>query len=221
MNGGELGVGNDSTSRDNFLVRLPNLRNGCEPFSKHLPGLGEKMTTTQQLLSLPDDGIERELIRGELREEPMMRKSRLQARAEASLVGLLGMWLNTAPGGEVYSGEVGCILRRAPDSTVGINVAYLSSEQESAQSDVMTFVEGPPTLAVEILSPSDKHERITEKVDEYLDCGVALVWVVDPHFHTVTVHHRDIAPELFNENQDLTAEPHLPGFQVAVKEIFA
>jgi Uma2 family endonuclease len=180
-----------------------------------------QLMTTGELLALPDDGIERELIRGGLREKPATRKRRLQARTEASIAGLIGHWLETAPGGTVYSGEVGCILRRDPDSTVGIDVAFLSSEQESAQADATTSLEGPPTLAVEILSPSDKHERITEKVDEYLNCGVELVWVVDPHFRTVTVHRRDAAPELFNENQNLIAEPHLPGFDVAVREIFA
>lgn len=180
-----------------------------------------QLMTTEELLALPEDSIDRELTRGELREEPRTRRSRLHARTEARLAGLLQEWLKAVRGGTVYSGEVGCILRRDPDSTVGIDVAYLSQEQESAQSDTTTLIESPPTLAVEILSPSDKHERITEKVDEYLDCGADLVWIVDPHFRTVTVHQRGCAPELFNENQKLTAEPHLPGFGVAVKEIFS
>jgi hypothetical protein len=35
--------------------------------------------TTAQLLALPDDGVERELIRGELRERPTTRRNRLHA----------------------------------------------------------------------------------------------------------------------------------------------
>lgn len=180
-----------------------------------------QLMTTEELLALPQDDISRELIRGELREEPMTRRSRLHARTEARIARLIGNWAGRGECGAAYSGEVGCILRRDPDSTVGIDVAYLSQDQEAAQSDATTLIEGPPTLAVEILSPSDKYERIIEKIDEYLDCGADLVWIVDPHFRTVTVHQRGRAPELFNEKQELTAEPHLPGFKVAVKDIFS
>ncbi|MEO8499100.1 MAG: Uma2 family endonuclease, partial [Planctomycetota bacterium] len=77
-----------------------------------------------------------------------------------------------------------------------------------------------PVLAVEILSPSDKLESVNEKVDEYLATGVALVWVVDPHFQTVTVFQSGVEPELFNKEQILTAGPHLPGLSIAVKAIF-
>jgi Uma2 family endonuclease len=49
---------------------------------------------------------------------------------------------------------------------------------------------------------------------------VALVWIIDPVLRTVTVCRPDAEPALFNVNQELTAEPHLPGFRVAVAEIF-
>ena len=71
-----------------------------------------------------------------------------------------------------------------------------------------------------ILSPSDKHEEIVEKIELYLTTGVAMVWVVDPDLRTVAVHRPDTAPVLFNVLQELTAEPHLPGFRVPVAEFF-
>jgi hypothetical protein len=49
--------------------------------------------TTEQLLSLPDDGIERDLVRGELRERPMTKRNRRRSRVEARLALLLGKWL--------------------------------------------------------------------------------------------------------------------------------
>lgn len=86
--------------------------------------------------------------------------------------------------------------------------------------DETTLVDGPPVLAVEILSPSDKQEEIDEKVAEYLAAGVALVWVVNARFRTVTVFRADAEPELFNVRQELSAEPHLPNFRVAVRDLF-
>jgi Uma2 family endonuclease len=70
------------------------------------------------------------------------------------------------------------------------------------------------------MSPSDKHEDVTEKVEEFLDAGVALVWILDPDFDTVTVHRPNNQPQLFNREDELTAEPHLPGFRVRVVELF-
>jgi Uma2 family endonuclease len=62
--------------------------------------------------------------------------------------------------------------------------------------------------------------EIAEKVDVYLECGVKLVWVVDVRFRTVTVYRADAEPQLFNVDQELSGEPHLPAFRVAVGSMF-
>src|SRR3954451_18482035 len=79
--------------------------------------------TTEELFALPDDGIDRELIRGQLRERPMTKRNRRHSRIEASVAHLLKEWLERQPGprGEVVSGEAGFRIRRDPDTTVGID----------------------------------------------------------------------------------------------------
>jgi Uma2 family endonuclease len=111
-------------------------------------------------------------------------------------------------------------LRRNPDSTVGIDVAYISAELAAGTPEGARLIDGVPVLAVEILSPSDKQEEIAEKVREYLDVSVPLVWVVEPVFRTVTVYCPGAEPELFNVRHDLSGDPHLPGFRVPVADIF-
>lgn len=179
--------------------------------------------TLAEFLALPEDGeVERELIRGEVRERPMTKRSRLHAKTQARLSKILGVWLDSlpVPKGELYAGEVGCILRRDPASNVGIDVAYFSAETVAAQTDSTSMVEGVPVLAVEILSPSDKQEDIAEKVDLYLETGVALVWILDPHFKTVVVHRGDVEPQLFNIKQSVRDVPQLPGLSLDVKDLF-
>ena len=41
--------------------------------------------------------------------------------------------------------------------------------------------DAPPLLAVEILSPDDRHTEVREKLEEYRIWGVPHVWLVDPH----------------------------------------
>ncbi len=43
----------------------------------------------------------------------------------------------------------------------------------------------PPDLAVEVISPTDKWSVIIEKVGEYQEAGVKLVWLVDPNSQVV------------------------------------
>jgi Uma2 family endonuclease len=76
-------------------------------------------------------------------------------------------------------------------------------------------------LAVEVLSPTDKQEEIIEKIESYLEAGVRFLWLAEARFRTITVHRPDAPPQLFNEAQFIDAEPHLPGFRVAVSEFFA
>ena len=153
----------------------------------------------------------------------MSTRTPIHSRIEANLSRLLGNWLLDLPEprGQVLAGEARFRLRREADTVVGIDVSYISPERAAATSENAKFVDGPPVLAVEILSPSDTHERITDKVREYLEAGVPLVWVVDPSFTTVGVHKPDSEPESFNIKKKLTGEPLLPGLKIAVAEIFA
>jgi Uma2 family endonuclease len=178
--------------------------------------------TAEELLALPEDGIDRWLIRGQLREKPMTKRNRFHARLEARIAHLLSAWLDSQPQprGEVLSGEAGVILRRDPDTTVGIDVVYVSAQLAAAQTSETSMIEGVPTLAVEVSSPSDQEEETNEKIEDYLECGVPLVWLVDPHFQTITVYETGKPPMLYNIEQTISAEPHLPGFRVPMTHIF-
>jgi Uma2 family endonuclease len=180
--------------------------------------------TTAELLAMPDDdSVERWLIDGELWEIPMTKRNRFHSRIMVRVGKLLDNWLDgqPEPRGAVLCGEAGVRLRQEPDTTVGVDVVYVSAETLAQQTDESTLIEGLPVLVVEILSPSDTQEIIDQKMDTYRGAGVPLIWVIDPHDQTVTVYRPDAAPELVNVNQDLTAEPHLPGFRVSVATLFA
>jgi Uma2 family endonuclease len=178
--------------------------------------------TTEELLSLPEDGTDRWLIAGELRERPVTKRNRYHSRSMARVCKLLEDWREAQPEprGQVLVGEAGVILGRDPDTTVGIDVTYISAEVMARQTDVSTMVEGIPTLVAEILSPNDTIEDINEKIDVYLAAKVPIVWIIDPHRQSVTVHQPGEPSRLLNVGDELSAEPHLPGFRVAIKQIF-
>lgn len=53
--------------------------------------------TTEELLAMPEDGVDRWLIRGQLREKPKVLHTRGHARTEASIAHLLLNWLDKQP----------------------------------------------------------------------------------------------------------------------------
>jgi Uma2 family endonuclease len=177
--------------------------------------------TAEDLASMPDDGIERELVRGELRERPMTMRSALHGETQMNIGYELKRWLvrQPTPRGKIVGGETGFRLRQSPVTYVGIDVAYISAEMAAGHDRKERFLDGPPVLAVEILSPSDLHERIVEKVELYLEFGT-VVWVADPDFRTVAVHRAGEAPVTYNDRQELDGEPYVPGFRVRVAQLF-
>jgi Uma2 family endonuclease len=178
--------------------------------------------TTEELLALPDEGMERWLIAGELRERPMTVRNRFHSRAMICVGTELELWLRQQPPprGQVLGGEVGVRLSRDPDTTVGVDVVYVSTDVIVRQTDETTLIDGVPTLAVEILSPNDTIEEIHEKITVYQSAGVPLVWVLNPYDRTVTVYRPDAEPDSFNVREELSGEPRLPGFRVPVARLF-
>lgn len=181
------------------------------------------LMTTEQLLAMPDDGVEHWLIRGQLREKPKEYRDRWSARTLARVAHFLEDWreLQSEPRGSVLGGNVGVRLRSAPDTTVGVDVIYISAEVATRNPDDATIIDGVPVLAVEILSPNDTVSEIHEKIDEYLAAGVPLVWIIKPRHRTLTIYRPGQEPEFVNARQELSGEPHLPGFGVRVADLFA
>jgi Uma2 family endonuclease len=178
--------------------------------------------TTEELLALPEDGMERWLLAGELKERPMTKRNRFHCKAMACITTELEIWRRQQPEprGDVLTGDLGVRLRRDPDTTFGVDVAYISADVLARQTEDSTIIDGVPLLAVEILSPNDVLEDVDDKIDAYLAAGVPLVWVVSPRRRTVTVHAPGDEPVLLDVRQELSAEPHLPGFRVPVRRLF-
>jgi Uma2 family endonuclease len=77
-----------------------------------------------------------------------------------------------------------------------------------------------PDLAVEVVSPNDTYEEVEEKLADYFDAGVPLVWIVTPKTRTVLVYQADGTARRLRDTDDLTADPVIPGFKVRIANLF-
>jgi Uma2 family endonuclease len=91
----------------------------------------------------------------------------------------------------------------------------------------MRFLEGAPTFAVEVRSEGDYGSSAVEaalagkRADDFA-AGTLVVWDVDPLAETITVYRSDRSEAvIYGNGQVAEAEPAVPGWQVAVDEIFS
>jgi Uma2 family endonuclease len=158
-----------------------------------------------------------ELVRGEVIELPPPMKR--HGIVTIDVGGILRAFTIQRNKGYVTGNDAGVILERDPDTVRGPDVAVYE-DAESFDETHPKYGEVPPRLAVEVLSPNDRADRIQRKITDYLRNGVELVWVVDAEEKTVTVYRADNGPRVLQEQDEITGEDVLPGFRCAVAEFF-
>lgn len=82
------------------------------------------------------------------------------------------------------------------------------------------FFPGPPDLAVEVLSPSDRASAVAEKVELWLKSGCRAVWIVDPHREKASVYLLEAGYVVSRETGVLRDDAMLPGFELPVAELW-
>lgn len=195
------------------------------------PPPAKKVYTEADLLAMPEDGITRWLVGGQIVEKgrdsesaTVTARNKYHTRVQTRISYLLETWCDAQPEprGTVHSGEAGVRLREDPMLTVGIDLVYLAPEISARvmADEESTMIRAVPTLAVEILSPSNTVESNQEKIDLYLKAGVPQVWMLDSHFRTVTVYRPGHEPVMLNATQELDGGADLPGFRTPVSSIF-
>jgi len=77
-----------------------------------------------------------------------------------------------------------------------------------------------PDLAIEVLSPTNSRSEKERKLREYFSAGTRLVWYFDMKTRTVSVHTSPEEHSVLDDSQTLDGGDVLPGFTVALRELF-
>jgi Uma2 family endonuclease len=150
---------------------------------------------------------------GEVVEKPMGTKQHGQ------LQGRFFMLLNAfAEAQGLYLGtELHCELKLNGQTAYRLPDVAMS---EASRFNEGNYHVGAPTLAIEILSPEDRMQRVLEKARDYFANGSQLVWVVDPAERNVMVVYPDRVPRIFDEGEELSGAPVWPELKVDLAKAF-
>ena len=98
------------------------------------------------------------------------------------------------------------------------DISFIKADR--APTEDSGYLEMAPDLVVEVNSPNDKSKNVREKVQLWLNAGVATVWVVEPTSKEVTVYRRGETPTVFSAESESTGGDSLPGFSCKVALFF-
>ena len=175
--------------------------------------------TYEDLLALPDDGMRHELIDGEHFVTPA------PSWPHQIIVGNLHRLIAN----HVHAQRLGVIF------VAPLDVVF--TKHDVVEPDVLFFTpegfkthvgtrnaEGPPDLAVEVLSPSTRRRDEMIKRRLYERMGVGEYWIVDPEIEALKVFRLKAAryerTELRLEDGDVLTSVLFPGLQLPLKAVF-
>ena len=105
---------------------------------------------------------------------------------------------------------------RSPDAAwiKRSRLAALTEEQKSK------FLPLGPDFVIELRSSSDKLKTLQAKMQEYIDNGAQLGWLLDPFDRRVYVYRPGVVMECLENPATISGDPELPGFSLELAKIW-
>ena len=138
----------------------------------------------------------------------------------AELTTQLHLWTKRDGTGIAFDSSTGFHLpngaTRSPDASWVLRWRY----DELTRREQDRFLPLCPDFAIELKSPSDRIPVLKEKMEEYIDNGLQLGWLIVPPQKTVYIYRPQVPVEVLENPNSLSADPILPGFVLDLNDIW-
>lgn len=130
----------------------------------------------------------------------------------------LGNWTDTDGTGLAFDSSTGFKLPNGADRSP--DAAWVKRERiEALSPNPARFLPMAPNFAVELRSATDNLKTVQQKMQEYIDCGVRLGWLIDPQNQRVEIYRPGQDVETLQSPTSLSGEDVLPGFVLNLANI--
>ncbi|MEO1147520.1 MAG: Uma2 family endonuclease [Cyanobacteria bacterium J06638_22] len=132
----------------------------------------------------------------------------------------LGIWAESDGTGLGFDSSTGFTLpngaMRSPDAS------WIRRDRWEAltPTEQQSFAPLCPDFVIELRSSSDPLRRLQDKMQEYIDNGALLGWLIDRKNRTVHIYRPNQSPEILNAPDAVSGDPELSGFTLSLTKIW-
>jgi len=130
------------------------------------------------------------------------------------------LWARVDRTGVTFSPSTGFTLlnraRRSPDTAWVLRERLTGLRPQQKQR----FLPLCPDFVAELVSPSDSLPALQKKMQEYIDNGSRLGWLIDPENRHVYVYRPDTPVERLEDPATVPGDPVLPAFELDAQAVF-
>lgn len=139
---------------------------------------------------------------------------------EADAIAQLWTWNKQVKLGVVFSSSGGFKLPNGADRSP--DAAWITQTRWDALTPEQRrkFPPIAPDFVIELRSETDDLKTLQAKMQEYMENGVRLGWLLNPEDQQVEIYQPGQAVEVLSSPNRLSGEPLLPGFVLELSEIF-
>lgn len=141
-------------------------------------------------------------------------------RRNTDLLYQLQAWNRQTKLGEVFDSSTAFRLPNGSDKSPDVSWVKKERWQKLTTEEKDSFPPLCPDFVVELRSRTDSLARLQQKMQEYLDNGISLGWLIDPKHKTVEIYRPGQKVEILRSPTSLSGEITLPEFVLDLELIF-
>ncbi|HXG92399.1 MAG TPA: Uma2 family endonuclease [Blastocatellia bacterium] len=194
----------DKTAPAEFVLNVQSVGLTEEQFlrlCRDNPEINFELSAEGELIIMPPTGM----ITGN-RNSRLTRRVDEWAEKDGTGVAFDSSTLFTLPNGAKRSPDASWIKRERLEA--------LSEEEKQGFAPIC------PDFVVELPSPSDHLSTLQKKMDEYIENGARLGWLLDPIDRRVHIYRPGHEPEILDDPETISGEPVLTGFVLNLREMW-
>ena len=138
----------------------------------------------------------------------------------SDLNGELYLWNRELKLGKVFDSSTGFSLPKGSDRSPDAAWISLAKWESLTTEQRKGFLHLCPEFLIELLSPSDSWKQGQVKMQEYMDNGCLLGWLIDPKHKRVAIYRQGQPVEILDNPKTLDGENVLPNFVLQSGHIF-
>ncbi|MGD1912469.1 MAG: Uma2 family endonuclease [Rivularia sp. (in: cyanobacteria)] len=141
-------------------------------------------------------------------------------RSNVNLIFQVARWNEDNLLGEVFDSSTGFTLPSGADRSPDVSWVEKSRWDALSKEEKEKFIPLCPDFVIEIMSPSDNLKKLQNKMQEYIENGCHLGWLINRKQQEVEIYRQGKNVEVLKLPQTVSGEDILPEFVLSMQKIW-